>query len=1100
MKKILLPALAAGLALSASALDVVKGGKAAAVVVIPDNAVPSVEFAARELVYHVRQSADVELPIVKESAAASNKAHKIYLGATKAAGKLDTAKLNRNGFYIKSLNDSEMVIVGRDVKSHWKNDSAEAGTRMGVSHLLDTQLGVRWIFPGKLGEIIPKKSEIVLPKLDITFIQPLESSRHSKAFIAFTGWKNKAHYADFHESEVVFQHRHGFSWEIPTRNQHSMGKYHERFFKTTPQMFNMLPDGTRRSDTLYFRGRPDLVSMCVSSPELADVIINDWKARRSAKEPNVFVGENDSAGKCVCDKCLAWDGIGNDQARRAAAEKAYKAGKRDWYKALGNVSGRYAKLYQIVYERAVKIDPNVKVIGLAYTNYQDGPPDTPDYKLNKNVIICFTNDLMYPWTAEKIERTKKAWNVWSKTGASMAFRPNFMLDGHNMPINLARKYHALHWFLRDNGMISTYFDSNTGQYGANGLGMYIVARMTMRPDLSFEAIQNEYCGAFGAAADEIKKYFEYWEKVSDSAATVKAHESAVLETFGADLGGYAQFFMIAPRIYTPEVFKQGFAILDRASKLVAPGSVESKRVDYLRKALKHAELTVQAELAYESGDKKKLAAAVKVLDDYRASIEADKVSNMPWLFNREDAKWDRTSLYFMLNAPGKLLENGWKMCFDIEEKGVEKNYHAADFDDSKWQDAQSGVAWENHPAGLAWRKAHKGVDYDGIGWYRYNLDIPEAAGKAKYILTFGAVDEACQVFVNGKMLLDRPYPYKGDKYSWDRPFTLDITTAVKPGKNVLAVRVIDRSGAGGLVKPVWFSTERSDSVVLNSGFEQGKAQWTMRGAGNACNIDNKVFKSGKQSLRITVTPGMHGCYQKISLKKGRIYRLKTSVKTSADFKGLLLVSLEVPVKKHKTIQSTSGIWSGVEISDITVKEDAEVDLHICSIRDSRGTVWIDDVMLIDETATAAPPAPPDNASLVRNCSFEKGKAQWNMRGAGNAHSFDKKIFKSGKQSLRVVITPGMHGCYQNNIPLQKGKVYKLRASVRTSENFEGLLLASLEKPASRHATISSTKGEWKEMIIDNIQVNADCQIQLHLCSVRQSKGIVWFDDVILAEK
>lgn len=45
-----------------------------------------------------------------------------------------------------------------------------------------------------------------------------------------------------------------------------------------------------------------------------------------------------------------------------------------------------------------------------------------------------------------------------------------------------------------------------------------------------------------------------------------------------------------------------------------------------------------------------------------------------------------------------------------------------------------------------------------------------------------------------------------------------------------------------------------------------------------------------------------------------------------------------------------------------------------------------------------------------------------------------------------------------------------------------------------------TKGEWKEMIIDNIQVNADCQIQLHLCSVRQSKGIVWFDDVILAEK
>ena len=116
-----------------------------------------------------------------------------------------------------------------------------------------------------------------------------------------------------------------------------------------------------------------------------------------------------------------------------------------------------------------------------------------------------------------------------------------------------------------------------------------------------------------------------------------------------------------------------------------------------------------------------------------------------------------------------------------------------------------------------------------------------------------------------------------------------------------------------------------------------------------------------------------------------------------------------------------------------------------------------------------------------------------------AHSFDKKIVKSGKQSLRVTVTPGIHGCYQNNIAFKKGKRYQLRVAVRTSEDFQGLILASLEKPIGKHTTIGNTAGEWKEMVIDNIEPTADCEASLHLCSIRKSTGVVWFDDVIIAE-
>ena len=933
------------LAWSASALEVVREGKACAIVVTPDAPAQSVALAARELVAHIEKASKVKLEIVPESRAAERKEDKIYLGATQAAKGLDLSKLTRNGFYIKSIGDHALVIAGRDVKSHWKNDSAEAGTRMGVSHWLDTRLGVRWLWPGELGTVVPKRREIVLPKLDLEFRQPLFSSRYSRAFPQMTGWKSRQAHDEFQEAELLWEHRHGFSWHIQTRNQHSMTNFHKRFFAAKPQIFNLLPDGTRRPDPYYFNGRPDLISKCVSDPELHEIIIADWLANRP-KEPNVFVGESDTPGKCVCPNCLAWDGIGHDAERAAAAKKAFEAGDPGWYKALGNVSGRYARLYDTILKKAKAIDPNVQVIGLAYTNYIEGPPE--GFKLSPDVIVSFT-ELMYPWTAEDIARTKEHYRNWSRTGASMAFRPNFMLDGHNMPIFFARKYHALHGFLRETGMISTYFDSNIGQYGAHGLNMYTVARMTMRPELSYDEIVSEYCGAFGAAAPEIREYFEYWEKLANSEVTLKAHDKATFQTFGADHGGYAQFYMLAPRIFTPECFQDGYAILKRASAKAASDPVALRRVDYLRKALRHAELTVAAELAYETQGRMKTALAVRELDRYRASIEADKISNMPWLFNRENDKWDRAGLYFMLDAPGKSLDSGWKFTFDPDDKGIAEGFFKVGYDDSKWSDIAVGTAWEEHEVGKAWKAAH-GADYDGFAWYRAEFDVPAAAARSRSVLTFGAVDDSCKVYVNGELVLDRPYPYKGDRYSWQTPFTVDVTKFVRPGKNLLAVRVGDTIGAGGITKPVFFSCERTDSVVPNPGFETPNADWIARGAHRAF-YDAENPKSGKYCYRVNADrTGIHGCWQRgIELKKGHTYRLKVAVRTSADFKGLVLVSLEQPVKRHATSKGTGGDWGGVEIADIKPDRDCAVDLHLCTIRDSRGLVWFDDVMLIDET-------------------------------------------------------------------------------------------------------------------------------------------------------
>ena len=65
------------------------------------------------------------------------------------------------------------------------------------------------------------------------------------------------------------------------------------------------------------------------------------------------------------------------------------------------------------------------------------------------------------------------------------------------------------------------------------------------------------------------------------------------------------------------------------------------------------------------------------------------------------------------------------------------------------------------------------------------------------------MDEACKIWINGQLVLDRPFPYKGNTNSWREAFEVDITKCVRfEQPNVLAVRVEDNSGGGGIWRPV----------------------------------------------------------------------------------------------------------------------------------------------------------------------------------------------------------------------------------------------------------------------------------------------------------
>lgn len=127
--------------------------------------------------------------------------------------------------------------------------------------------------------------------------------------------------------------------------------------------------------------------------------------------------------------------------------------------------------------------------------------------------------------------------------------------------------------------------------------------------------------------------------------------------------------------------------------------------------------------------------------------------------------------------------------------GDDMNWAMPDYDDSDWESIEAGKVWElqGYP------------DYDGFAWYRKSIQIASSLKKASenaggFILDLGAIDDADEIYWNGKLLRATgtfPPSYEG---AYDKPRKLEIpVNMVKwDSENLIAVRVYDHQGNGGI--------------------------------------------------------------------------------------------------------------------------------------------------------------------------------------------------------------------------------------------------------------------------------------------------------------
>jgi len=160
------------------------------------------------------------------------------------------------------------------------------------------------------------------------------------------------------------------------------------------------------------------------------------------------------------------------------------------------------------------------------------------------------------------------------------------------------------------------------------------------------------------------------------------------------------------------------------------------------------------------------AEAMETMDDFKPAV-AQFRERAEAMESGNDKYEEQLSQWWRENDPGSAADKNW----------ADPGLDAAD-----WKTMNLPVGWEQ--AGLP--------DFDGVVWFRTEFDLPESAAGKEATLSLGPIDDIDTTWINGIQV--------GGGTVWNQPRVYKIPAgALKAGRNVVAIRVLDTGGGGGVI-------------------------------------------------------------------------------------------------------------------------------------------------------------------------------------------------------------------------------------------------------------------------------------------------------------
>ncbi|MBM4048682.1 MAG: DUF4838 domain-containing protein, partial [Planctomycetes bacterium] len=395
----------------------------------------------------------------------------------------------------------------------WEAD--ERGSLNAVYEFLRS-LGVRWYYPGELGEIVPRMASIALPQLDKVF-RPDFAVRHM--LIYFNEFWEARGTNTAAVDNVLWQLRLGLqaSQEVLGYSKgHGLMAVHSReeVKKAHPEYY-ALWGGKRATVHLGNYGAP-----CLSSQGLFEQNVKFVRAMFDIyHEPMVSVGPADGyTSLCQCDLC-----------------KGKGTPERGWSGQLSDYVWGYVNR---VAQEVHKTHPNRKVSCIAYGAYQLPPEKIATLSPNVAVIVCRWRSLFYDReTREGFSKLMQAWReklpsrelyIWDYY---LHGRPESRWEGVPafFPRLIAEDLRSLKG-VSGGDYIEVYRNRKADGHkwdamAINHLNCYVTARLYWDANQDVDALLDEYYEKFyGPARKEMKAFIAYaeanWMKATGDVAVI----------------------------------------------------------------------------------------------------------------------------------------------------------------------------------------------------------------------------------------------------------------------------------------------------------------------------------------------------------------------------------------------------------------------------------------------------------------------------------------------------------------------------------------------------------------------------------------------------
>lgn len=570
---LILCAVLAGSLLPAAAiapqkLEVITGGSPSA----------TEKFAAAELARYIGLMTGTTPPVLS---AASGGSFPVYVGG--AAGGELTVKFNRS---VAHIEHDAFVIEGLPDRLNVVGNS-DRGTLYGVYELLERQ-GCRWFFPGKLGECVPRRTELSLPQGKQEFVPDFNQrtidigATEGIDFEEMIDWaaKNRLNFLPATrtffvrkflppDKQDVWEKRGGQQeWQFHVHNLNQMVP-NEKYFAEHPEYY-ALYKGARQPIGTPSRPGYGGGNLCTTNPEVIDIcakfIIDYFDRNPRGMVVPVWPGDG-AIIWCECPECKKLKGVNFMEGRR------------------GSMSRRMITFGNAVAKKVAEKYPDRKVLVPAYANYLR-PVDIP---LEPNVMLQYCLHGDYAHGVDRCEHNKEEREFleeWAKVSRDqLGVWEYFLLGDHYSPPTensamlpvLYRIKTTLPYF-KSLGMNNYMTQCSPKYWKHNIAAYYLTARYAWKTKQDFAALLDDLCrNLYGQAGPFIR---DYYLLVEDAVARSDWHPSI-----------YSDLTVPSPKVFTPEVMSAATALLDRAAKAEL-SDIERARVNLVLSTFKHIQSNI----------------------------------------------------------------------------------------------------------------------------------------------------------------------------------------------------------------------------------------------------------------------------------------------------------------------------------------------------------------------------------------------------------------------------------------------------------------------------------------------------------------------------